>query len=163
MVCGIVGTCGQLSAGHPAGVIGCGPACKHFYAMTRLMLPKRTVFICSTYVNLDHGRAARRDDRPWPATAIRRFGGDSPGGPAVDSNFGTTMPLSRSRCGAAWISSRSSPRRDLEAEGAFARAKLECDAGPPWDHPKQPDRRSGKGGHSASCLGRGVEIDLGSR
>jgi len=52
MICGTFGTYG-LHLQYIDQVIGLRPGAKHFYAMNALMLPKRTVFICDTYVNLD--------------------------------------------------------------------------------------------------------------
>jgi malate dehydrogenase (oxaloacetate-decarboxylating)(NADP+) len=52
LICGMIGTHG----GHLPFIdqaIGRTPGVKNYYAMNVLMLPKRTVFICDTYVNPD--------------------------------------------------------------------------------------------------------------
>jgi malate dehydrogenase (oxaloacetate-decarboxylating)(NADP+) len=52
MICGTFGT-HDLHLQYIDQVIGRRPGIGNYYAMNLLMLPKRTVFICDTYVNLD--------------------------------------------------------------------------------------------------------------
>ncbi|HST01732.1 MAG TPA: phosphate acyltransferase, partial [Usitatibacter sp.] len=52
MICGISGT-HQIHLRYIDIVLGRRPGVNNFYAMNLLMLPKRTVFICDTYVNVD--------------------------------------------------------------------------------------------------------------
>lgn len=73
MICGTFGT-HSLHLHYIEQVIGRRAGVNHFYAMNALMMPKRTVFICDTYVN----------DNPTPeqicemtmlaAEEMRRFG-----------------------------------------------------------------------------------------
>ncbi len=73
MICGTFGT-HALHLHYVSQVIGLRNGVKNFYAMNALMMPKRTVFICDTYVN----------DNPTPeqicemtilaADEMRRFG-----------------------------------------------------------------------------------------
>ena len=52
MLCGTFGT-HSLHLNYIDQVIGLRPGARHYYAMNVLILSKRTVFICDTYVNLD--------------------------------------------------------------------------------------------------------------
>src|SRR5258708_20086008 len=72
MICGTFGTYG-LHLQYIDQVIGLRPGAKHFYAMNALMLPKRTVFICDTYVNLDPTAEQLAEMTPLASAAIRPF------------------------------------------------------------------------------------------
>ena len=72
MVCGIVGTYEQHLQDIDQ-VIGLRSGVQHFYAMNAIMLPKRTVFICDTYVNLEPTAEQIAEMTVLAAAAIRRF------------------------------------------------------------------------------------------
>ena len=73
MLCGIVGR-------YPSHlhfidhVIGLKPGTKNYAAMNMLLLPKRTVFICDTYVNYDPAAEQIAEMTVLAAEEIRRFG-----------------------------------------------------------------------------------------
>jgi malate dehydrogenase (oxaloacetate-decarboxylating)(NADP+) len=73
MVCGILGD-------YPRhlrivdSVIGKRLGVKHYAAMNMLLLPKRTVFICDTYVNFDPPAEVIAETTVLAAESIRRFG-----------------------------------------------------------------------------------------
>jgi malate dehydrogenase (oxaloacetate-decarboxylating)(NADP+) len=115
MVCGIVGTYGQhlQDIGH---VIGLRSGVRHFYAMNAIMLPKRTVFICDTYVNLDPTAEQLAEMTALAATAIRRFGLVPRAALLSHSNFGTSDAPSAQKMRAALELIRSLAP-DLEIEG----------------------------------------------
>ncbi len=73
MLCGMVGR----YASHLRfidHVIGLRPGVKNYAAMNMLLLPKRTVFICDTYVNYDPGAEQIAEMTVLAAEEIRRFG-----------------------------------------------------------------------------------------
>jgi malate dehydrogenase (oxaloacetate-decarboxylating)(NADP+) len=115
MVCGIAGTYGQHLQ-DIGQVIGLRPGVQHFYAMNALMLPKRTVFICDTYVNLDPTAEQLAEMTVLAATAIRRFGVTPRAALLSHSNFGTSDASSARKMRAALELIRSRAP-DLEIEG----------------------------------------------
>lgn len=73
MLCGMVGR----YASHLRfidHVIGLRPGVKNYAAMNMLLLPKRTVFICDTYVNYDPSAEEVAEMTVLAAEEIRRFG-----------------------------------------------------------------------------------------
>jgi malate dehydrogenase (oxaloacetate-decarboxylating)(NADP+) len=73
MLCGMVGR----YASHLRfvdHVIGLKPGVKNYAAMNMLLLPKRTVFICDTYVNYDPSAEQVAEMTVLAAEEIRRFG-----------------------------------------------------------------------------------------
>jgi malate dehydrogenase (oxaloacetate-decarboxylating)(NADP+) len=115
MVCGIVGTYGQHLQDIEQ-VIGLRPGLKHFYAMNALMLPRRTVFICDTYVNLDPTAEQLAEMAALAAVEIRRFGVIPRAALLSHSNFGTSDAASACKMRAALEIIRSRAP-DLEIEG----------------------------------------------
>ena len=73
MICGISGT-HQMHLRYIDLVLGRSPGVKNYYAMNLLMLPKRTVFICDTYVNVDPTPEQLMEMTALAAEEIRRFG-----------------------------------------------------------------------------------------
>src|SRR5258708_7306571 len=73
MICGTFGTYASHLQ-YVEQVIGRRPGAKHFYAMNVLMLPKRTVFICDTYVHLDPTAEQLAAMAALAPAAVRRFG-----------------------------------------------------------------------------------------
>jgi malate dehydrogenase (oxaloacetate-decarboxylating)(NADP+) len=73
MLCGILGRYG----GHLRivdQVIGKRPDVKHYAAMNMILLPKRTVFICDTYVTFDPSAEEIAENTILAAESIRKFG-----------------------------------------------------------------------------------------
>jgi malate dehydrogenase (oxaloacetate-decarboxylating)(NADP+) len=116
MVCGIVGTYGEHLQ-DIGRVIGLKPGVKHFYAMNALMLPKRTVFICDTYVNLDPSAEQLAEMTLLAAAEIRRFGVVPRAALLSHSNFGTSDAPSARKMRAALDLIRSlAPDLSIEGE-----------------------------------------------
>ena len=115
MICGTFGTYG-LHLQYIDQVIGLRPGAKHFYAMNALMLPKRTVFICDTYVNLDPTAEQLAEMTALAAEAIRRFGVVPRAALLSHSSFGTSDAPSAQKMRTALDLIRSLAP-DLEIEG----------------------------------------------
>jgi malate dehydrogenase (oxaloacetate-decarboxylating)(NADP+) len=73
MLCGAVGRY-QTHLQFIDHVIGLRPGVKHYAAMSLLLLPRRTVFICDTYVNFDPTSEQVAECAVLAAEEIRRFG-----------------------------------------------------------------------------------------
>ena len=89
---------------------------KHYYAMNLLMLPKRTVFICDTYVNLDPTPEQIAEMTMLAAEEIRRFGLAPKVALLSHSSFGTSDAPSAAKMRAALELIRKR-MPDLEVEG----------------------------------------------
>lgn len=89
MICGTFGTHG-LHLHYIDQVIGRRSGVKNFYAMNVIMLPKRTVFICDTYVNHDPTPAQIAEMTLLAAEEIRRFGIVPRAALLSHSSFGTS-------------------------------------------------------------------------
>jgi malate dehydrogenase (oxaloacetate-decarboxylating)(NADP+) len=89
MICGTFGT-HDLHLDYIDQVIGLRPGVKNFYAMNVLMLPKRTVFICDTYVNRDPNPEQLAEMTMLAAEEIRRFGIVPRAALLSHSSFGTS-------------------------------------------------------------------------
>ena len=115
MVCGTFGTHG-LHLHYIDQVIGRRQGVNHFYAMNVLMLPKHTVFICDTYVNLDPTPEQIAEMTLLAAEEMRRFGITPKVALLSHSNFGTSDAPSaaKMRAALALITARAP---DLEIEG----------------------------------------------
>ena len=115
MVCGIFGPFGQHLQDIDQ-VIGLQPGVRYFYAMNALILPKRTVFICDTYVNLDPTAEQLAEMTALAAAAIRRFGVIPKAALLSHSSFGTSdAPSARKMRAALELIRARAP--DLEIEG----------------------------------------------
>jgi len=115
MICGMIGT----FKGHLPfidHVIGRRPGVKNYYAMNLLMLPRRTVFICDTYVNLDPAPEQLLEMTTLATEEIRRFGLTPKVALVSHSSFGTSNAPSaaKMREALALIEAR---HPDLEIEG----------------------------------------------
>ncbi|HSC97047.1 MAG TPA: NADP-dependent malic enzyme [Burkholderiales bacterium] len=73
MLCGVVGHYDNHLR-FIAEVIGLGPGARNYAAMNMLLLPRRTVFICDTYVNYDPTAEQIAEMTVLAAEEIRRFG-----------------------------------------------------------------------------------------
>ncbi|MBI5909692.1 MAG: NADP-dependent malic enzyme [Betaproteobacteria bacterium] len=89
MLCGTFGTHG-LHLHYVDQVIGLRPGVKNYYAMNVLLLPKRTVFICDTYVNFDPAAEQVAEMAVLAAEEIRRFGITPKAALLSHSSFGTS-------------------------------------------------------------------------
>ena len=103
MLCGTFGT-HALHLHYIDQVIGLRPGVRHYAAMNALMLPKRTVFICDTYVTPDPDAEHIAEMTVLAAEEIRRFGIVPKVALLSDSNFG-----SHRRCRRRARCSRRSP------------------------------------------------------
>ena len=89
MLCGTFGT-HALHLQYIDQVIGLRPGVRNFYAMNVLLLPKRTVFICDTYVNFDPTAEQVAEMAVLAAEEIRRFGITPRAALLSHSSFGTS-------------------------------------------------------------------------
>jgi malate dehydrogenase (oxaloacetate-decarboxylating)(NADP+) len=115
MLCGTFGT-HQLHLEYIDQVIGKRPGVNRYAAMNALMLPKNTVFICDTYVNVDPDAEAIAEMTILAAEAIRRFGISPKVALLSHSSFGSMdTPSARKMQAALKLINRRAP--DLEVEG----------------------------------------------
>jgi len=115
MLCGTFGT-HSLHLHYIDQVIGRRPGVKHFYAMNLLMLPKRTVFLCDTYVNFDPSAAQIAEMTVLAAEEVRRFGIVPKAALLSHSSFGTSdAPTAQKMRQALALILDQAP--DLEIEG----------------------------------------------
>ena len=115
MICGTFGT-HELHLHYIEQVIGRRAGIKHYYAMNLLLLPKRTVFICDTYVN-DNPTAEQICEMAILASEeIRRFGLTPKVALLSHSSFGTSKaPTAVKMREALALIEATAP--DLEVEG----------------------------------------------
>jgi malate dehydrogenase (oxaloacetate-decarboxylating)(NADP+) len=100
MICGTFGTHG-LHLHYIDQVIGLQPGVRHYYAMNILMLPRRTVFICDTYVNVDPSPEQIAEMTRLASEEIRRFGLEPRVALLSHSSFGTSDAPSAAKMRAA--------------------------------------------------------------
>jgi malate dehydrogenase (oxaloacetate-decarboxylating)(NADP+) len=97
-------------------VIGLRAGVNHYAAMNALLLPKRTVFICDTYVNYDPGAEQIAEMTVLAAEEIRRFGIVPRVALLSHSSFGTAdTPTAAKMRRALKLLEAQAP--DLEVEG----------------------------------------------
>jgi malate dehydrogenase (oxaloacetate-decarboxylating)(NADP+) len=115
MLCGLLGNYSRHLA-FIDRVIGKAPGVNHYAALNMLLLPKRTVFICDTYVNFDPTAEMIAETTVLAAEEIRRFGLTPKVALLSHSSFGATdTPTSLKMREALEHINRLAP--DLEAEG----------------------------------------------
>jgi malate dehydrogenase (oxaloacetate-decarboxylating)(NADP+) len=115
MLCGTFGT-HDLHRHYVDQVIGTRKGVNHFYAMNAVMLPKHTVFITDTYVNLDPSAEQIAEMTLLAAEEIRRFGITPKAALLSHSSFGTSdAPSAAKMRYALALINRLDP--DLEVEG----------------------------------------------
>ncbi len=115
MLCGTFGT-HELHLHYIDQVLGRRHGVDHFYAMNVLILPKRTIFICDTYVNFDPTAEQVAEMTVLAAEEIRRFGLAPKVALLSHSNFGTSdRPTAVKMRQALELIGRRAP--DLEVEG----------------------------------------------
>lgn len=116
MICGTLGT----HASHLRyidQIIGRRSGVKHFYAMNTLILPKRTVFICDTYVNLDPTAEQIAEMTVLAAEEIRRFGVAPKAALLSHSSFGTSdAPSAQKMRKALELIREHAPELEIEGE-----------------------------------------------
>ncbi|MBI2313261.1 MAG: NADP-dependent malic enzyme [Betaproteobacteria bacterium] len=115
MLCGTFGT-HQLHLEYIDQVVGRRPGVNNYAAMNVLMLPKRTVFICDTYVNFDPSAEQVAEMTILAAEEVRRFGITPKVALLSHSSFGSgDSSSSRKMRDALRILWQKAP--DLEVEG----------------------------------------------
>jgi malate dehydrogenase (oxaloacetate-decarboxylating)(NADP+) len=116
MLCGTYGIYG-LHLDYVDQVIGRRPGVNHYYAMNVLMLPKRTVFICDTYVNFDPDAAQIAEMTVLAAEEIRRFGMTPKIALLSHSSFGTAdTPSAQKMRAALALLLKIAPELEIEGE-----------------------------------------------
>jgi len=115
MLCGTFGTHG-LHLHYIDQILGRKPGVNDYYAMNALILPKRTLFICDTYVNFDPTAEQIAELTVLAAEEVRRFGITPKVALLSHSNFGTSdQPSAVKMRHALELVARRAP--DLEVEG----------------------------------------------
>jgi malate dehydrogenase (oxaloacetate-decarboxylating)(NADP+) len=91
-------------------VIGLRPGVStQFAAMNMLMLPKRTLFICDTYVNLDPSAEQIAEMTLLAAEEVRRFGSSRRWRCCRIRTSAARRRPARRRCATRWRSSAPAP------------------------------------------------------
>jgi len=115
MLCGTFGT-HDLHLHYIDQILGRRHGVNHYYAMNVLILPKRTLFICDTHVNLDPSAEQVAEMTVLAAEEIRRFGITPKTALLSHSNFGTSEAGTAVKMRQALeLVTRRAP--DLEVEG----------------------------------------------
>jgi malate dehydrogenase (oxaloacetate-decarboxylating)(NADP+) len=116
LICGTFGT-HDLHLHYIDQVIGKRPGIRNYYAMNLLMLAKRTVFICDTYVNIDPTPEQVVEMTMLAAEEIRRFGLAPKVALVSHSNFGTSdAPSARKMQAALEMVRARMPALEVEGE-----------------------------------------------
>ncbi|HSS28017.1 MAG TPA: NADP-dependent malic enzyme [Usitatibacter sp.] len=116
MICGISGT-HQIHLRYIDIVLGRRPGVNNFYAMNLLMLPKRTVFICDTYVNVDPTPEQIVEMTGLAAEELCRFGLVPKVALLSHSSFGNSdAPCARKMREALELIRTRMPHLDVEGE-----------------------------------------------
>ncbi|SFM31286.1 malate dehydrogenase (oxaloacetate-decarboxylating)(NADP+) [Ectothiorhodospira mobilis] len=88
MICGMVGQ-HAYHLKHISDVIGLAPGVRHFATMNLLMLPRRTLFLCDTYVNENPDAQTIAEITLMAAQEVRNFGLTPKVALVSHSNFGS--------------------------------------------------------------------------
>jgi malate dehydrogenase (oxaloacetate-decarboxylating)(NADP+) len=116
MICGTFGT-HALHRHYIDQVIGTRKGVNHYYAMNAVMLPKHTVFITDTYVNLDPTPEQVAEMTLLAAEEIRRFGITPKVALLSHSSFGTSdAPSAAKMRYALALLNRLDPELEVEGE-----------------------------------------------
>ena len=116
MICGTFGSL-DLHLHYIDQVIGRRPGVRHYYAMNALMLPKRTVFICDTYINFDPSAEQIAEMTVLAAEEIRRFGITPKTALLSHSSFGAAdTPTAKKMRAALALLLRIAPELEIEGE-----------------------------------------------
>src|SRR5258706_9766419 len=115
MLCGMIGS-HAVHLSFIDQVIGRRPGIGHYYAMNVLMLPRSTVFLCDTYVNVEPTPDEIGEMTGLAAEEVRRFGLTPKVALVSHSNFGSSdAPSAVKMREALALIERNLP--DLEVEG----------------------------------------------
>ena len=116
MLCGTFGT-HALHLRYVDQVIGLRPGVTHYAAMNALMLPKRMVFICDTYVTVDPDAEHIAEMTILAAEEVRRFGLTPKVALLSASNFGSVeLPSAVKMQKALAILQERAPELEVEGE-----------------------------------------------
>src|SRR5262249_45633084 len=116
MICGTSGIY-NLHLRHIEHVIGRRAGVGHYYAMNALMLPKRTVFICDTYVNYDPSAEQIAEMAVLAAEEVKRFGITPKIALLSHSSFGTDdTPSAQKMRAALALLKNIAPGLEIEGE-----------------------------------------------
>jgi malate dehydrogenase (oxaloacetate-decarboxylating)(NADP+) len=116
MICGTFGT-HDLHLHYIDQVIGRRAGVRHYYAMNLLMLPRRTVFVCDTYVNVDPTPEQVLEMTMLATEEIRRFGLVPKVALLSHSSFGTSDAPSAAKMRSALELIRNRmPELEIEGE-----------------------------------------------
>ncbi len=115
MLCGTFGT-HDLHLHYVDQILGRQPGVSSYYAMNALILPKRTLFICDTYVNYDPTAEQIAEMTVLASEVVRRFGIAPKVALLSHSSFGTSArpTAAKMREALALIAARAP---ELEVEG----------------------------------------------
>ena len=141
MICGTFGT-HQTHLHYIDQVIGRRQGVQHYYAMNVLLLPRRTVFICDTYINFDPTAEQLAEMTVLAAEEIRRFGITPKVALLSHSSFGSAnTPTALKMRAALALIEKIAPDLEVEGEmhgdaalssqvrrGAFPNSRLKGDA-----------------------------------
>ncbi|MFN0039947.1 MAG: NADP-dependent malic enzyme [Burkholderiales bacterium] len=116
MLCGVLAD-HSLHLGYIASVIGLRKGVNQFAAMNMLILPKRTLFICDTYVNPDPTAEQIAEIAQLAADEVQRFGIVPKLALLSHSNFGSARTASAVKMSRAReILQARSPQLEVEGE-----------------------------------------------
>ena len=116
MLCGTFGTHG-VHLKYIDQVIGRRPGVDNYYAMNLLLLPKRTVFLCDTYVNIDPSAEQVAEMTLLAAEEVRRFGIVPKVALLSHSSFGTSdVPSAQKMRRALALVQDRSPELEIDGE-----------------------------------------------
>ena len=141
MICGTFGT-HQTHLHYIDQVIGRRQGVHNYYAMNVLLLPRRTVFICDTYINFDPTAEQLAEMTVLAAEEIRRFGITPKVALLSHSSFGSAnTPTALKMRAALALIEKIAPDLEVEGEmhgdaalssqvrrGAFPNSRLKGDA-----------------------------------
>jgi malate dehydrogenase (oxaloacetate-decarboxylating)(NADP+) len=116
MLCGTFGTHG-LHLHYVDQILGRQAGVTSYYAMNALILPKRTLFICDTYVNYDPTAEQIAEMTVLAAEEIRRFGITPKVALLSHSSFGTSdRPTAAKMREALALIGQRAPQLEVEGE-----------------------------------------------
>ncbi len=116
MLCGTIAE-HSLHLGYVSNVIGLRKGVNQFAAMNMLILPKRTLFICDTYVNPDPTAAQLAEIAMLAADEVQRFGIVPRIALLSHSNFGSSRSPSAQKMSAVReILEQNAPHLEVEGE-----------------------------------------------
>jgi len=116
MLCGTIAE-HSLHLGYVANVIGLRKGVNQFAAMNMLILPKRTLFICDTYVNPDPTAVQLAEITMLAADEVQRFGILPRIALLSHSNFGSSRnPSAQKMSAVREILEQKAPHLEVEGE-----------------------------------------------